>query len=561
MPRPPMFRKPTAKVLMALFFLPLPWGQAGASSSSPSKPNASKASKVTPDAAATVVVFNRDDPSSQSLAAAYAAKRGIPFDHLVGLSCPGQETISRAAYDATIAAPLRKTFVERGWWRMEPLPTRPGSLCVAESSIRFVALLRGVPLRIAAEAQPYPGDDPSRFPPPLRHDEASVDSELALLGRAGRQISGPLKNPFANSLTRANETVLFPPELLLVCRLDAASPRTVQRMIDDAAIAEKKGLWGFAYVDSRHLLSGALAEGDGWLRTVADDLLRDGIPTIHENTPELFPAGYPMRQAALYFGWYAENASGPFADPAFRFVPGAIAVHIHSFSAVTLRDPGKNWCAPLLERGAAATLGNVYEPYLHFTPKLDLFEKRLLAGFNFAEAAYAAQPVLSWMTTFVGDPLYRPFGARQEQAASATRAGGKGSAAQFAAFRDGARLWFAKRPAGEAALRAKAVALKSGAIWEGLATLQIAASDPAAAVGSLLEARKLYSNEEDQARCTLHAAGILLNTGKKKAALALLRDQMEATPRTGAAPLLKNLMLRLAAPEEKAAAAPNPALP
>ena len=28
---------------------------------------------------------------------------------------------------------------------------------------------------------------------------------------------------------------------------------------------------------------------------------------------------------------------------------------------------------------------------------------------TFGDAAYYAEPVLSWQTTFVGDPLYRPF--------------------------------------------------------------------------------------------------------------------------------------------------------
>jgi tetratricopeptide (TPR) repeat protein len=32
------------------------------------------------------------------------------------------------------------------------------------------------------------------------------------------------------------------------------------------------------------------------------------------------------------------------------------------------------------------------------------------SGFTFGEAAYASQSVLSWQTTVVGDPLYRPFG-------------------------------------------------------------------------------------------------------------------------------------------------------
>jgi hypothetical protein len=33
-----------------------------------------------------------------------------------------------------------------------------------------------------------------------------------------------------------------------------------------------------------------------------------------------------------------------------------------------------------------------------------------MAGWTFGEAVYAALPVLSWQTTVVGDPLYRPFG-------------------------------------------------------------------------------------------------------------------------------------------------------
>jgi tetratricopeptide (TPR) repeat protein len=33
----------------------------------------------------------------------------------------------------------------------------------------------------------------------------------------------------------------------------------------------------------------------------------------------------------------------------------------------------------------------------------------LLTGANLAESYYAAQPVLSWMSVLVGDPLYRPY--------------------------------------------------------------------------------------------------------------------------------------------------------
>ena len=56
-------------------------------------------------------------------------------------------------------------------------------------------------------------------------------------------------------------------------------------------------------------------------------------------------------------------------------------------------------------------MGCVAEPYLSGTPDVGTFTARLIYhGLTFGEAAYAAQPVLSWQTTVVGDPLYRPFG-------------------------------------------------------------------------------------------------------------------------------------------------------
>ena len=46
-----------------------------------------------------------------------------------------------------------------------------------------------------------------------------------------------------------------------------------------------------------------------------------------------------------------------------------------------------------------------------FTPNVALFLERFaIGGFTFGEAAWAAQPALSWQTTVIGDPLYRPFG-------------------------------------------------------------------------------------------------------------------------------------------------------
>ena len=117
-----------------------------------------------------------------------------------------------------------------------------------------------------------------------------------------------------------------------------------------------------------------------------------------------------MSQIAIYCGWYDRNVSGPFALPKVEFMPGAFAYHLHSFSAATIRSTNECWVGPLLAKGATCTMGCVNEPYLACTPNVAAFLARLIAGgFTFGEAAWAAQPVLSWQTTVVGDPLYRPF--------------------------------------------------------------------------------------------------------------------------------------------------------
>ena len=499
---------------------------------------------VTPDAQATVVVFNETDPTSVSLAGYYAEQRGIPFDHLIGLTCTLNETISRVDYENTIAAPLFKAFLAHGWWKKEA-DLENGRIW--KSTIRYMAVIRGIPLKIAPVPE-WEGDKPVTRPAELNHNEAAVDSELAALGLNTRQISGPVENPYFQKIFSVQETP--PAWLLRVCRLDAAHAATVRRMIDDALAVEKTGLWGFAYVDSRGLTSGPHYEGDTWLREVAADITSHGMVCIHDQEPTLFPEHYPMSRAALYFGWYSEEVEGAFRKNNVRFVPGAIAVHLHSFSASTLRMPLKNWCAPLLEMGAAATLGNVYEPYLPLTTRPDIFERMLRTGSTFADAAYAAQPVLSWMTTFIGDPLYRPFTPQPLAKPAKTDA-------EYVSYRDGANLWAQKGwEVGEPALQAGGRGLKSGVIYEGLGLLQAAKNDLDGALASWDQARRFYNKQDaDSIRCTLHSIALLRKMGKNDDAVALAREQSKKFRSADAAARLWAIELELAPPPTPS---PNP---
>ena len=188
----------------------------------------------TRESAATLVVYNNFDPSSVDLAAYYAKRRAIPLDHIVGLNCPATEEISRAQYDETIADPLRKIFADRGWWHAPADPSLP----VSDNQDRFVALMRGIPLKIA-NAPNYPGDSFTGKQQALDTNAAAVDSELATLGVRTRKISGPMKNLYYQSFTPFMDTPLA--AIMLVCRLDAPTAATARDMIDGAIFAERRG--------------------------------------------------------------------------------------------------------------------------------------------------------------------------------------------------------------------------------------------------------------------------------------------------------------------------------
>ena len=478
-------------------------------------------------------------PDSPELARFYATQRGIAPDHIVGLTCSADEEISREEYDTNIAAPLREAFQARKWWTVRE--TAEHQTVVETTSIRFVALIKGVPLKIKPTSAQYPGDQGA--PGPVSgHNEASVDSELAVLGLFSRQISGSFRNPYFQSFKPIGD--FGNPVLLLVCRLDAATSETVRRMIVDSVATEKKGLRGRAYVDGMHETASGYAMGEQWLAEIPIQLRKVGVPVVYDDSPPLFPEGYPMTDCALYYGWRTENASGPFAQQDFRFVPGAVAVHIHSFSAMTLRDPNRFWVAPLLEHGAVATLGNVYEPYLEFTSHLNIFNDRLLHGFTFAESAYSSIDVLSWMSVIVGDPLYRPF-ASWLQIDAATDSAKSDS---WSMYHD-----FAVQNLSSASSQYRSLAYQSatrvhnGPMLEDVGLIENADGNFASAINYFGQARACYSNRDDILRVTMEEANAWNKLKKPKRGIDLLRTALRVAGNAPAAPLLRNLEEQLRA--------------
>ena len=374
-----------------------------------------------------LVVYNTNDSDSGKLAQYYATRRQIPAERVLGISCPLTEEITRAQYDDTIRTPIVSYLTQKDWMARAPRRVRVANrfmdlLVATRNEIWAIVLMRGVPLKIA----PDPSDDDSlEYEPELQTNAAAVDNELALLPVFGLPKGGYVPNIFFDDQVYGIKRM--GPELarsmVFVTRLDGPQPSDVRRMIDDSISAENNRLAGLAVVDTRGLtdVKDGYTSGDIWLRAARDALVKDGWDVKFDDKPDVLPATDPCNRVAVYLGWYHDGAIGPWITPPNRFVPGAVAYHLHSFSASTVRSETVGWVGPLIAHGADATMGMVYEPYLALTPHEDIFMRHLLQGDYFAEAAYASERGLSWMLTVVGDPLYRPFRVPLDDAL--TRAG------------------------------------------------------------------------------------------------------------------------------------------
>ena len=473
---------------------------------------------------ATTVVYNGNNPTSRDLAMYYARARGIPAENLVGLKCPDAETVSREDFKKTIEGPLRAAFTERGWWKTAPVAGQ-GTIAV-QTRIRVIALIRGMPLRVSEDpvyGEPDPKTKRREVIPPEagKSNAASVDSELCLLGALDRPDVGPMINPYFGKTEPFYKIPITP--VFLVGRLDGPDDATVKRLVDDALAAEKTGLYGRAFIDLAQKNDPGYKIGEDWLRAVMGRLELFGIPTVVDSWPQTFPENFPMTDTAVYFGWYTQNADGPFLSPGFKFRQGAIACHIHSFSATTLRTAKDYWCGPLLAKGACVVLGNTWEPYLGLCAQLDKFNAALLEGRNAGEAAWSATQGLSWMNVLIGDPLYRPF-------PKDAGVGDKTVDPDYKALRMAMRTWggLGGAPSRELTdnLWDAAKKLKSGVIYEFLGLHSQAGSavpdrDSAAWFSS---AEKTYTDPADKIRVRLEEADARRRAGKTKDAKKTLES-------------------------------------
>jgi uncharacterized protein (TIGR03790 family) len=389
-----------------------------------------------------VVVANKKAWHSVELAKYYMKVRNIPSRNLVQLKATADEVCSRTDYDKDIASPIR-VFLKKN----DPAGDR----------FHCLVTMYGVPLRVLApkltseeqkkvlelqkrldhirdqikkQGQQQNGEELKS----LREEEAkfkkeidqvnrvfqraSVDSELALVKEENYPLDGWLPNKYFLGF-RGKEIKNIPQKVIMVSRLDGPSEEIVRRIIDDSVQTEKEGLQGKAYFDARFPDPGSkpapsagreisgTAFYDRAIHNAAHLVEKSQrMPVVVDSREELFQPGQ-CPDAALYCGWYSY---GHYID-AFTWVRGAVGYHIASAECTTLRVKGSQvWCKVMLEKGVAATLGPVAEPYVQAFPIPDVFFGCLLDGQLTLTECYAlSNPFWSWQMVLIGDPLYRPF--------------------------------------------------------------------------------------------------------------------------------------------------------
>lgn len=357
-----------------------------------------------------VVVYNADSPLSEKAARRYCEVRHIDVSQMVALRGVKGGDISRADFERKVKSPLLIAASGKDW----RYPGQP----VGGKEMFAMVLMPDIPLRV--KESPAVLEERKKLHEAIKRGEkqgkvpwtpeeaAAVDSELMLIG-ALYPLRSALNNPFYKQDAAA--TVAHPP-VMAVCRIDGPDEETIARMIFDPVRVEREGLWGWTVIDQ----GGPYAEGEKMFLSAAQSAQQHYQPLFYETSKKTLAASFPlMQQTAVYFGWYEYRANGPFsptAAPDFRFAPGAVAGHLHSFSCENCKD-AKQWAPALLKRGAAVTMGNVYEPFLTGCHDFGVFFDRLLKGYCVADAMLMATPLLSWQEVTFGDPLYRPFAAQK----------------------------------------------------------------------------------------------------------------------------------------------------
>jgi uncharacterized protein (TIGR03790 family) len=249
----------------------------------------------------------------------------------------------------------------------------------------------------------------------LTGDEASVDSELTLLyfdlhGRSHALPAG-IANPFFGKTGAPFRHPDFP--IYLVTRLAGYDFDDVKSIVDRALLAHNRGKF---VID---LKASDNTPGNRWLLEAAQQLPRDRV--VLDRSADVLEH---ESDVIAYASWGSNDPARTRRHLDFHWLPGAIVTEYVSTNARTFARPPDSWnigawkdpkanfagspqtlTADYIHDGATGASGQVYEPYLQFTPRPNILLPAYYHGRNLAESYYLSIPLLSWMNIVIGDPL------------------------------------------------------------------------------------------------------------------------------------------------------------
>ena len=347
---------------------------------------------------AVYVAANANDEKSLELASYYCRVRGVPAANIIKLDLPKHNGIvSRNVYLEKIEGPLFSELIRLGAIQASDFGIKDSlgrpDLFLTKFDVDFLVICKGVPWGVRSSKKEKANSS--------KTESSSLDSEISARFLRQKSFGGFVKNPAFSSTGDSWKAY----GLVRTARIDGPSYEAARRVISSALNAERRGLRGRVYVDKSRFSP----LGDKWFDALAGILKLQGFDVSVESSKRLLGFADRMDACAVYFGWYSRKPCGWFSMPAFMCADGMMGWHIYSFSALNLADPN-SWSAALIEKNAASTDGNVFEPFLALTRNAQMFVKLVFEDKMLpAEAAFASLPALSWQNIYIGDPLYNPL--------------------------------------------------------------------------------------------------------------------------------------------------------
>lgn len=375
-----------------------------------------------------LVVYNAAFPDedgdgtgdSEEVALYYAAKRNIPVDHVLPVTCSLEEVYDLMA----------------GWtdfFNELVIPIQNKLLQLGEEQIYYIVTCYGIPLVFRKKGgfqdrtvdnlldnlwdlgtptkknlpymwwkHPYSEFSPS-VPPDLGH----FDHSYKFMGK-NIYITVRLTGPCADYAKDLVDRALYADEYLHPspgCYQGIHYLDTQYKAYTDPELQGYPfGYATYSSADKSIAFAKFWAQASGyawkWENTSGELEIGDPGAVYHDGT-----SADTAPQALFYAGWYNHTKY----NDVWSWIPGSAACDLNSLSILGMREKEpKQFIPNAFLHGLTCGAGVVYEPTLggHFRP--EVFFYHLLNGFNFAESAALSNPGLCFVGMAVGDPLYNP---------------------------------------------------------------------------------------------------------------------------------------------------------